>query len=161
MHKTLENLRKKGWKEHDIAKAEKLIFLNKQKNHPLRKLDAFFEDAMVLLVLFGNSFIFIGFLPIFLKLNEIVSLFIFSIAGLGFGLVIDNLIRSIGKANFYEYAGILIPFATAIIFLVIYKIAKLFILKLGLILEINILVITLVYLLAFSLPHLYRLKGEK
>ena len=103
-----EELRQKGWREEDLAKAEAI--LDKTTKHDIFFSKIVFWSALVVII-FANLLISIILIPFLITLYNLVLYAIVAILGLVIGFLYNFLITDIGllEAKHHRAASIIIP----------------------------------------------------
>jgi hypothetical protein len=164
-HKRITHaLKKRGWQKKHIDKVAQ-IMKKGEKNKPkgIKILDGLIYWIILVFVLLGNMIVLAGSLPIILEMPEWVLIIVLSIIGLGFGFLVDTLIRDINMSiGNYLFAGFLIPVIATINMLFILEIAKIVAKMIGIIIKMNPLLVVFFYIVSFSLPHvLYKINEQR
>ena len=103
-----EELRQKGWREEDLAKAEAI--LDKTTKHDIFFSKIVFWSALVVII-FANLLISIILIPFLITLYDLVLYAIVAILGLVIGFLYNFLITDIGllETKHHRAASIIIP----------------------------------------------------
>ncbi len=103
-----EELRQKGWREDELAKAEAI--LNKSTQHDIFFSKIVFWSAMVVIV-FANLLISIILIPFLIALYDLVLYAIVAVLGLVIGFLYNFLITDIGllETKHHRVASVIIP----------------------------------------------------
>lgn len=103
-----DELRQKGWREEDLAKAEAI--LDKTTKHDIFFSKIVFWSALVVIV-FANLLISIILIPFLITLYDLVLYAIVAVLGLVIGFLYNFLITDIGllETKHHRAASIIIP----------------------------------------------------
>ena len=157
--KTIEELKKKGWKDEDIARADMTIGerRKKDKSGTMPYMDKAVFWTMFFLIITGNIIISILMIPFLLVLNLPFLDLIIIILGVSFGFLFNFLITDIRHVPFkhHIFAGIVIPILAVINFFIMTNMAN----TLADYLEVsnvrqNPYVISIIYMIGFIAPYL-------
>lgn len=150
-------LRKKGWPEHEIGHAEKIIEAGIQKTKYKHGLDLFVYWTALVVTLLGNiavSFILIPFL--FMVEGIFLHVIIFVAAAL-FGLVFNILIKDIDNMETHHHliAGIFIPIIALVNVFIIVRFSNVLASQVAFldIPKTEPLPVAIIYVLGFVLPY--------
>ena len=151
-------LRKKGWLEHEIEHAEKIIEKGIEKTKYGHNLDLFVYWTALVVTLVGNiavSFVLIPFL--FMVEGFVLYVIIFVIAVM-FGFVFNLLIKDIDNMEVHHHliAGIFIPFIAIINVFIIVRFSNVLASQVAFldIPKTDPLPVAIVYVVGFILPYL-------
>lgn len=103
-----DNLRKKGWSEEEIKKAEAIL-------HQTEKHDIYFSRVVfwtaIIAVVIGNLLISVALIPLLLAVNKTLLYLTIIIFALLIGFLYNFLIRDIGhlERKHHLLAGVIIP----------------------------------------------------
>ncbi|MDO8510818.1 MAG: hypothetical protein Q7S55_01500 [Nanoarchaeota archaeon] len=103
-----EELRQKGWREEDLAKAEAI--LDKTTKHDIFFSKIVFWSAL-LVIIFANLLVSIILIPFLITLYDLVLYAIVALLGLVIGFLYNFLITDIGllETKHHRAASIIIP----------------------------------------------------
>ncbi len=154
---TKHKLRKKGWLEHEIDHAERIIEAGIQKTKYKHGLDLFVYWTALVITLLGNiavSFVLIPFL--FMVQGVVLFVIIFVIAAL-FGFLFNILIKDIDNMETHHHliAGMFIPIIAVVNVFIIVRFSNVLASQVAF-LEIpatDPLPVAIVYVVGFVLPY--------
>jgi len=151
-----DRLRAKGWDEKEIKRAKR-IFKKAQENksNKLKIFEEFIYWFVLLIVIFGNLVVSIALVPFLLELESVMLYGVIVLLALAFGSLFDLLIRDIEalEKKHIVVAGVLIPLLAVINIFYVTKFANFVSDTWGLGINHNPLIITVLYVGAFVLPH--------
>ncbi len=164
-HKKISHaLKKKGWQDKHIVKISNLLKKGeKNKDKKTKVLDEFLHIILFFFVIIGNVFVIFSMLPLILGNSQWVLLLVISVVGLCFGFLVDHLLRDLDiSKKHYLSAGIVLPIISLIIMLIVFELSKNVASRLNYVIKINPILSVVVYIIAFSSPHLvYKIKEHK
>ncbi len=152
-----ERLKTKGWTDKEIKKVRRV--LNEAQSKRLEKA-IFFENLIfwfvLIIAIFGNLIVSIALIPFLLELDSLLLYSVITLLALAFGSLFDLLIRdieAIGRKHIVV-TGILIPSLAIINIFYVTQFANFFSDKWNLGISHNPWIIAILYVGAFSLPHI-------
>ena len=156
--KTHEQLKKKGWSEDDIKKAEQIIESryrhDKSKSIPTSNRIVFWTLFTVILI--ANFLISLTLIPFLLVLNKTGLDFIIVVIGVAFGILFTFMINLAHISRRHHIiAGTIIPIVAIINFILITYLANVMnnVLQLTEVRQ-NPLIIGIIYVIAFIAPFI-------
>ncbi len=159
-----ERLRKKGWSEAEIEKTLE-IFENAEveKRPALILLDRLVYWAGLLLAIVGNFVISVFMIPILITMPNFLLYITIIILGATFGLLFSLILGDIASLNKEKYvvASLFIPMIAIINMFVVVNIANYISERFNLELTHNPYIISILYVIAFSLPHIIQKIQER
>jgi hypothetical protein len=168
LHQRLHaRMKKKGWEQHHIDKALKILSSAEAKKHPtIKMLDKAMAWLALVLSLLGNLVISVALIPFLLTMPTVVTMVVTMFFGLCFGFLIDVVLRDIDELSGRHYiiAGAFLPLVAVLNILLASRIMQYVMDKYPFIKPVesyNPLLIVMIYLAAFSVPHfIYKLVLE-
>ena len=159
-----ERMAEKGWNQEEIdGTMSKLYDPEKVQKHSHHQhhLNPIIYWAVLIVAIIGNFILAFIFIPFMMMLNQNQLMIMFGVSGLIFGAMFNVLLKDIEKIDYQHHvmAGIFIPAIAAITVFVMVSIANNF----SKLIDINVIqnpiLISVVYVIAFSLPYfIYKIK---
>lgn len=153
---TITRLKRRGWSEEDIAKAQLIIKARQIHDKSVSIVHAnriLFWTAFIIIII-GNLLISIFLVPFLMVLNRQGIDLVIVVLGIAFGLLFNFIITDIeylSKGHHYT-AGIVIPLVAVINFFIITRLANSFAKLLGLGVRHDPYTISIIYVAAFIAP---------
>jgi hypothetical protein len=150
------DLLKKGWSVQEIEHASQIIARAESKKHiTVQFFDRSIYWALLFLLVIANIVGAIFFLPFMFTINNFFIFFISGILGFTFGTLFSVLVRDIEKTEHKRYANLkyALLLAAVVNFFLIIGFAKDFGNRSGLSMESSPILVAVVFLVAYLLPH--------
>lgn len=157
---TLKQLKRKGWSEEDILKAQKTI--DERTLHDKSKSIIFSSRVVywtvVFVIILGNFIISMLLIPFLLVLNQITLDVLVVIIGLAFGSLFNLVVTDIKhiERKYHVIVGLLIPILAFVNLSFMIKAANALneVLRISTVRE-NPITVSILYVIAFMLPFLW------
>lgn len=159
MEKLKEKISGKPWPVHEKKRAIEIIDqASEKKTGVLRFLDEFVYFFLLFTGIIGNFFISVVLVPLMLILTGFYLYASLFLIGIAFGALINQIILEIQKIEERRHfvPGILMAVIALINIYIMTKLANVLEAKLGLLTSVhNPWAVSVVYVLAFLIPHIY------
>lgn len=160
-NKIAHKLKGKNWEKHHIAKTMHIL---KKRKKTRSLLDKTIHWIALFIAVLGNMVILAGITPVMIEMPQTLVLIIVGLIGLCFGLLIDVMVRELDAVTLKHYviAGVFIPVVATVTLFVAMGVAKSLAISIGLSLRSNPLLVALIYIICFILPHIsYKVRERK
>lgn len=163
---TIKSLKRKGWSEEDIQKAEKIIEARRvsDKSRSIAYSHRVLYWTVILVVIIGNFVISMLLVPFLLVLNKLALDVLVVVLGLAFGSLFNLLITDIAyiSKRHHVIAGITIPVMALLNISVMVHMAN----AINEVLRISAMrgdpiTISIIYVIAFMAPYLWTVLVKK
>ena len=157
-NKIHRSIKKKGWDKQYISKTISIL----KKKHPHhKKQNILLFWFSVLLMIFTSTIVFVGVMPVIIKTPFWLTYFVILILGLCIGWFMDHVLRHIEMTHkHYVFTGLFIPVCLGIILFIILEFVKSIVKDIGIFISINPLLLLMLYIIGYSIPHLMYLLNE-
>ena len=159
-----DRLKKKGWSDAEIEKTLQIFEKAEEKKRPaLVLLDKMVYWMGLLLAIVGNFIISVVLIPILITMPAVLLYITIIILAVTFGLLFSLILGDIGTLNKERLivTSIFIPMLAVINIFVVVNIANFISERFNLQLTHNPYLVSLLYVAAFSIPHLIQKIQEK
>ncbi len=159
-----EKLHKRGWDKHSINRTLHVLDkAEKTRSKHSRQLDKYTFVTFILVFLAASLAIFIGTLPVLIKVPSWFSIIVISILGLCLGSLSDQVL---GHMHFdhrhYIFMLFFLPLSSLAMLFIIFGFTKTILTGVGIYLAINPVFVAVAYALSFSIPHIIKkIKEQK
>ena len=135
----------------------------KDKLPLVKMLDRLLFWLALFLAIAANIIVLVGVSPLIIRMPLWFVLLCFSVIGLCCGFFIDNILRDIDlTARHYAAFGLIMPLIATLTILFTFDQINSAVREIGFIVKINPLLVLLVYIISFSLPHIaFRLRNKR
>jgi len=151
-----ERLKAKGWNKKEIKRVKR-VFKKAQENKSaqLKIFEEFIYWFVLLIAIFGNLVVSVALVPFLLELTNVMLYVVIVLLALAFGALFDLLIRDIEalEKKHIVVAGVFIPLLAVVNIFYVTKFANFISGKWELGVSHNPLLIAVLYVGAFVLPH--------
>jgi|SRR3989338_10316304 len=156
-----EKLHEKGWEEEHIRKAKYILERDPQRNYA-RKLNKFVYWTTLIIAIIGNFIVNFALVPVFISTNIYLVIFTLILVGGSFGFLFTVILHDLEMVDpkHHIIAGVFLPVFAGIVSYVTVTLSNDLAIASGsqILVTQNVILIPLIYVLAFTLPYFNSLK---